>query len=102
MWELLTGPMMIRLVAYSTMSYMLSTLGITWDDSRFWCFIVLIVILEHLAHSQGKQDATTFLLSLHRGKLIKLKDFFDRVENGTSNSADELIQILKEKDGKDE
>jgi len=93
---------MMRLVVYSTISYMLSTLGIMWDDSRFWCFIVLIFILEHLAHSQGKQDATTFILSMHRGKLLKLKDFFDRVEKGISNDPEELVQILKEKDGKDE
>jgi len=99
MWELLTGPTMIRMVVYSTISYMLSCLGIIWDDSRFWCFIVLIYVLEHLASSQGRQEAIEYLMELSKMKILRLKEIYD----STDNSIDEIKEVhkLMKKDDKD-
>jgi len=98
MWELLTGKTMQRLVVFCTISYLLSTANITWDDSRFWCFIVLLFVLEHLAHMEGMQHGTENLLNMPRAKLLKLKDFMDKVERGGDHSEEELNTILKKED----
>ena len=89
---------MQRLVVFCTISYLLSTANITWDDSRFWCFIVLLFVLEHLAHMEGMQHGTENLLGMPRGKLLRLKDFMDRVERGEKHSEEELNTILKKED----
>jgi len=89
---------MQRLVVIATISYILSTTGMEWDDSRFWCIIVLLMVLEHLAHTDGMQKATENLLTMSRNKLLKLKDFMDGVSRGEERTGDELIEILKKEE----
>ena len=102
MRDLLTGKTMQRLVSISAIFAILSTAGIGFEDSRFWCVVVLILVIEYIAHYNGMQEATSNLLSMQRGKLIKLKDFIDNVANGGEHSVDELIQLLKEQEKHDE
>lgn len=90
---------MQRLVVWSTLSYILSTAGMAWDDSRFWCVIALLWVLEYLSGIDGGIRGTDHLLSMPREQLLELKDFMDRVTNGDkSASEDELNEIMKKKE----
>jgi hypothetical protein len=89
MWDLLTGATMQRMVVYSTIGYILSTAEITWEDGRFWCVMILTVVLEQI-----------YLLEMPKMKLMRLKDFMDRVNRGEDHSEEELRKLLKDdKDG---
>ena len=99
MWELFTGPTMQRLVLYSTISFILSTLEVNWDDARFWCVIVCMLVLEHISHNEGRTTAASYLLEMPKIKLMKLKDFIDRVNRGEDPDEQELRKLLKDDDG---
>jgi hypothetical protein len=99
MWETLTGSAMQRLVVWCLISYIMSTADIMWDDVRFWCVMVLLLVLEWLAEIEGGVKGTDHLLSMPRAQLLKLKDFMDKVDAGDDTvTVDELNEILKKKE----
>ena len=98
MWELLTGPSMMRLVVYSTISYMLSSLGILWDDSKFWCFIALIWVLEYISSSQTRTDTIEYLMSLPKMNLYRLKDMYDQANNNSHTDVNEIRDLMKKEE----
>lgn len=90
---------MQRLVVWGTLSYILSTASITWNDSRFWCVLVLVWILEHLSNIEGGIQSADHLMNMSRSQLLELKDFIDRVSKGDDAvSEEELNKILKKKE----
>ena len=99
MWDLLTGSIMQRLVIFAGISGILSTADIYWSDTRWWAFFVLIIVLEFIAHGKGMLVGTVSVLSMHKTRLLEIKDFMDSIENGEDRKEEELINILKkEKD----
>ena len=102
MLELFTGTIMQRLVLYCTISLLLVTIEITWEDARFWCMITCLFLLEHLASIEGEKRGVGNILGMHRSKLLKIKDFMDSVESGNDHDISELNEILKKEDKKDE
>lgn len=102
MWEFLTGRSMQRVVAVSALFAILTTLDLHWDDSRWWCVVALLLVLDHISHAQGMQEATTNLFLMNKFKLMKLKDFVDEAVKGRKTDPETLLKILKEKEGNDE
>jgi hypothetical protein len=102
MWESLTGRTGQRIVATTTIFWMLSTLDLYWDDIRWWSILVLILILDHVNRLDGELQGVNNILGMRRAKLIRLKDFIDSVGEGNVHSMDELDTILKKEDTKDE
>ena len=100
MWDFLTGAAMQRMVVYSTIGYILNTAEITWEDGRFWCVMILTIVLEQISLSDGRNTAASYLLEMPKMKLMRLKDFMDRVNRGEDHSEEELRKLLKDdKDG---
>jgi len=98
MWSFITGAKMQRLVCISTIFAILGTVDLQWNDSRWWCIGVLLLVLEYLAHNAGVQDSINNLLSMRKDKLMRLKDFMDSVENGDDRSEEELFNIIKKEE----
>ena len=102
MWEFLTGRPMQRLVVVCAIFWILATLDLYWNDIRWWAVMILLIVLEFIAGVAGELRGTNVLLSMRRSKLINLKDFIDSVEHGNVHSIDELNEILKKDDTKNE
>ena len=102
MWDLLTGRTMQRLVVLSTIFWILTTLDLHWDDTRWWAVFVLLLVFEYISGVDGEMRGTNNLLSMSRSKLISLKDFIDSVGEGNVHSIDELNKILKKDDTENE
>lgn len=92
---------MQRIVVLSTIFAILTTVGLHWNDERWWCILVLLILLEFLAHSHGMQVGTMGLLEMHKVKLMHLKDLYDRNEKGENVSLTDLRKTL-DKDEKDD
>lgn len=101
MWEFLTGAKMQRIVVISTIFAILSTVDLHWDDSRWWCIAILLLLIEWLAHSAGIKAGAEHVLDMHRIKLLHLKDLYDRSTNGENITLVDLNKVLKKED-KDE
>jgi len=101
MWDLLTGTAAQRLVCFSGIGLALSAGGLEWNNSLFWCILVLVFIVDWLADRQGATRAADYLLSLPRENLIKLKDGFDGLHRGEDTLTVEEINELMRKDNKD-
>ena len=102
MWEFLTGRTMQRLVVLSTIFWILTTLDLHWDDTRWWAVFVLLLVFEYISGVDGEMRGTNNMLSMSRDKLISLKDFIDSVGEGNVHSIDELNKILKKDDTENE
>lgn len=102
MWEALTGRLMQRVVIYSTIGYILSTAEIDFEDARFWCIIILVIMLEFMAEASGMRTGIETMLAMSRNKLNRLKDFIDSVERGEERDEAELNEILKQDDSKND
>jgi len=102
MWDLLTGRTMQRLVVLSTIFWILTTLDLHWDDTRWWAVFVLLLVFEYISGVEGEMRGTNNMLSMSRDKLISLKDFMDSVGAGNVHSIDELNKILKKDDTENE
>jgi len=92
---------MQRVVIISTIFAILTTVDLHWDDSRWWCIVVMLLLLEWLAHSAGVKAGAEHLLDLHRINLLQLKDLYDRNENGETVTMAELDKVLKKEDKDD-
>lgn len=93
---------MQRMVIYSTIGYILSTAEIDFEDTRFWCMLTLIILLEFMAESNGIRTGIETMLTMSRSKLNKLKDFTDSIERGEERDEEELNEILKQEDSKND
>ena len=93
---------MQRLVVLSTIFWILTTLDLHWDDTRWWAVFVLLLVFEYISGVDGEMRGTNNLLSMSRSKLISLKDFIDSVGEGNVHSIDELNKILKKDDTENE
>lgn len=93
---------MQRIVVISIILYILSTADIYYTDERWWCMLAMIVIIEFLSYGHGMFDGTNNLLDMDRNKLIKIKDYMDDINQGTDHNEEELVNILKEKEKKEE
>ena len=93
---------MQRVVIYSIMGHILSTAEITYEDSRFWCTMALIILLELIAKAEGMKDGVEHILNMSSVKLNKLKDFIDSVARGEERDVNELNEILKQEDKKND
>jgi hypothetical protein len=98
MWDLLTGTLMQRLVIFAGLGSILDTADIYWNDTRWWAFFILIIVLEFIAHGKGMLLGTTNILSMHKTRLLEIKDFLDSLENGEDRKEEELINILKKEE----
>jgi len=56
--------MMTRLVLYSTLGLLCSSLGFTWDSKEFWCFIGLFTCVQHVAYLDGYDVALDHALAV--------------------------------------
>jgi hypothetical protein len=101
MWNFLTGSKMQRLVVIATIFAILTTVDLHWDDSRWWCIAVLLLIIEWLAYTAGVASGAEHLLDLHRINLLQLKDLYDRNESGENVTLADLNKVLKKKDKND-
>lgn len=102
MINLLFGRWMQKMVALSIIFWIMSTLGLHWDDTRWWAIFVLLLVLDHLASIDGEHRGVYNTLGMPREKLLKVKDFMDSVERGGDHSVEDLNKILNNKDQKDE
>jgi hypothetical protein len=102
MWEFITGRQMQRIVVISTIFYILSTAEIYYTDERWWCMLAMIIIIEFLSYGHGMLDGTSNLLDMDRDKLLKIKDYIDDIDQGTDHNEEKLVDILKEKEKKEE
>jgi len=93
---------MQRLVVLSTIFWILTTLDLHWDDTRWWAVFVLLLVFEYISGVEGEMRGTNNMLSMSRDKLISLKDFMDSVGAGNVHSIDELNKILKKDDTENE
>ena len=92
---------MQRMVIYSTIGYILSTAEIDFEDTRFWCMLTLVILLEFMAEANGMRTGIETMLGMSKIKLNQLKDFIDAVERGEEKDENELNELLK-KDDSDE
>ena len=102
MWDFLFGRTMQKMVALSTIFWILTTLELSWDDIRWWAIFVLMLVISYLDRTEGEQIGAANLLNMSRSRLIRVKDFMDRVERGGDHSVEELNEILKKEENKDE
>lgn len=93
---------MQKIVALSTIFWILTTLDLHWDDVRWWAVLVLLMVMGHLERTEGEHIGISNILSMKRSKLIKIKDFMDSVGRGGDHSVEELKEILKKEEAKDE
>ena len=77
MWNTLTGTAVQRFVIYMAIGYILDTAGIYWDDVRFHCIMVLMILLSYISKSDGQMMTTQYIMSMPRANLISLKDLID-------------------------
>ena len=92
---------MQRIVVISTIFAILSTVDLHWDDSRWWCIAILLLLIEWLAHSAGIKAGAEHLLDMNRIKLLHLKDLYDRSTNGENITLVDLNKVLKKEDKDD-
>ena len=88
-------------MALSAIFWVLTTLDLHWDDTRWWAIFVLLLVIGHIDRLEGEHIGVARMLQMPREKLLKVKDFMDSVERGEESSVDELNKILKKED-KDE
>ena len=93
---------MQKVVALSIIFWILTTLDLHWDDTRWWAILILMMVIDHISGVDGEHRGVSNTLGLSRDKLLKVKDFMDSVERGGDHSVDDLNKILKNKDQKDE
>ena len=98
MLDLLFGRWMQKLVAVSAIFWILTTLDLHWDDTRWWCITALIMVIDYLSRLDGEHIGVSRILYLPREKLLRIKDFMDAVDRGEETSVDELNKILKKED----
>jgi hypothetical protein len=102
MFDLFFGRWMQKVVALSIIFWILTTLDLHWDDTRWWAILILMMVIDHISGVDGEHRGVSNTLGLSRDKLLKVKDFMDSVERGGDHSVDDLNKILKNKDQKDE
>jgi hypothetical protein len=102
MWDALTGRFMQRVVIYSIMGHILSTAEIDFNDARFWCILILVILLEFIARAEGTKEGIEHILNMSSAKLSKLKEFIDSVARGEERNVNELNEILKQEDKKND
>ena len=93
---------MQKVVALSIIFWILTTLDLHWDDTRWWAILILMMVIDHISGVDGEHRGVSNTLALSRDKLLKVKDFMDSVERGGDHSVEDLDKILKNKDQKDE
>lgn len=93
---------MQKVVALSIIFWILTTLDLYWDDTRWWAILILMMVIDHISGVDGEHRGVSNTLALSRDKLLKVKDFMDSVERGGDHSVEDLDKILKNKDQKDE
>jgi hypothetical protein len=102
MFDLFLGRWMQKVVALSIIFWILTTLDLHWDDTRWWAILILMMVIDHISGVDGEHRGVSNTLALSRDKLLKVKDFMDSVERGGDHSVEDLDKILKNKDQKDE
>jgi hypothetical protein len=102
MFDLFLGRWMQKVVALSIIFWILTTLDLYWDDTRWWAILILMMVIDHISGVDGEHRGVSNTLALSRDKLLKVKDFMDSVERGGDHSVEDLDKILKNKDQKDE
>lgn len=90
------------MVAISGIFWILTTLDLHWEDTRWWAILILLMVVDHIAGIDGEHRGVYNTLGMSRDKLVKVKDFMDSVERGDSHSVEDLDKILNKKDQKDE
>ena len=93
---------MQKIVAVSTIFWILTTLELSWDDVRWWAIFILILVISHLDRLEGELIGVANVFNMKKSKLIRVKDFMDSVERGGDHSVKDLNEILKKEEDKDE
>ena len=61
--------MFTRIAVYSTIGYLLDSLGFRWDSAEFWCFLGLFLCVGHLGFMEGYDTGLDKALSIiNKGK----------------------------------
>ena len=102
MWELITGRHGQRVAAMSVILLIQNSVGVSWDDIRIWCLLIMVIVVEYLAFYHGVSQGVENILSLSLGNIEKLKKLLDKVESGQEVLEEDIKKILDKKETKDE
>ena len=90
-----------QLIALAGVGYTLSTLGADYTDVRLWAVVILVLVIEYLAHQQGleagRTEGATAVLAMNQQDLDEVRQLISRLESGHL-TVEELEALLNKPD----